>query len=132
MKIDNLILENFTHIIPLDTQANLYYHSIVNGGIMIKDIDIREKPTKDEAMALAKLYLEQSRNGVGESVSLIKEVIRLLNRECFTFSEIGTDVQELQLLLKTGRERETKALEGKIVYLNKGFMECMESLRGIS
>ncbi|MDD4409799.1 MAG: hypothetical protein PHW52_04070 [Candidatus Pacebacteria bacterium] len=100
---------------------------------MISDgVDDRYKVSPQQALALGKLYLQQIKNGMGDVIALIPEIIRLVEKGCFTFSDVGTSPDELSALFKAGRASKQSQLEGLLVDLNVRYDSTMLKLQSIS
>lgn len=95
---------------------------------MIED----EDGYKLEVLRLGKLYLEQTRNGMGDAFSLISEIIRLVEKGCFTFSDIGADPEELMSLFKNVKEKREEDWKRSIADLNEKYEDTQVRLQRLS
>lgn len=105
--------------------------AFIGGIVMIEDED-GYKLSKGEVLRLGKLYLEQTRNGMGDAFSLISEIIRLVEKGCFTFSDIGVDPEELMSLFKNVKEKREEDWKRSIADLNEKYEDTQVRLQRLS
>jgi hypothetical protein len=86
----------------------------------------------EEALRLGKLYLQQTMNGMGDAISLIPEIERLVRKGYFSLADIGTSSEDLiALLQQKGQERVT-VLEKAIQDVGKVLGDTIDRLDNIS
>lgn len=87
---------------------------------------------QEDALELGRLYLQQTMNGMGNPISLIPEIERLVRKGCFSFEDIGTSPEELISLLKVKGQEKVMALEKEIQNVGKVLDDTIGRLNNIT
>lgn len=69
---------------------------------------------------------------MGDAFSLISEIIRLVEKGCFTFSDIGADPEELMSLFKNVKEKREEDWKRSIADLNEKYEDTQVRLQRLS